>query len=154
MAKIDWIILCERAIVELQANTISLVALLENVTMPAPTPEMSRDGKQIGVPFRFYVVQQWIRTKAKIGERIPARLILKGPNKKQLITAEFNVDLTSAPKARVITQSLGFPLAGAGPYKCVVEAKQGSSWRTLREAEFNVVFLPSIGSTPKAPTRH
>lgn len=154
MAKVDWVVLCERAIIEAQAGTISLVALLENVSMPAPPSEITQPGQLIGVPFRFYVVQQWMRAKAKISERVPARLVLKGPNSKQFGITEFSVDLMAAPRARVITQLGGFPLAGAGTYKCLVQAKQGKGWRTLREAEFNVVFLPTILDSQKAPTRH
>lgn len=154
MAKVDWIILCERTIVEAApGNTISLVALLENVTTLAPPPEITQDGK-FGVPFRFYVVQQWVRAKPKISERVPARLMLKAPNNKQFPVAEFSVDLTTAPKARVISVLAGFPLAGAGIYKCLVQAKRGQSWRTLRETEFNVVYVAGPIEGRKMPTRH
>lgn len=151
MAKVDWVILCERAIIEAQANTISLVALVENLNMPAPPPEMSQPGKSVVVPFRFYIVQQWLRARPNIAERVPARLALKGPDNKQMPIMEFSVDLTAAPRARVITQAPGLTLAGEGIYKFLVQAKQGSSWRTLREAELNVVFLPD---GRKTVTRH
>lgn len=151
MAKVDWVLLCERAIIEARSNTISLVALMENLNIPAPPPEISKPGRLVGVPFRFYVVQQWLRSRATISERVPARLALKGPDNKQISITEFNVDLTAAPKARVITQASGFTLAGEGIYRFLVQARQGSSWRTLREAELNVVFLPG---SRKPITRH
>src|ERR1700723_95675 len=142
MARLDWVILCERAVIEAcPGSTISLVGLLESVAMPAPPPEIAQQGQLVGVPFRFYVVQQWVRAQAKISERVPARVVLKGPNKKQFGIAEFSVDLTAGPKARVVSQLGGFPLAGAGIYKCLVQAKRGKDWRTLGETEFTVVFL-------------
>ena len=156
MAKVDWVILCERAVIEAPpGGTISLAAILESVTMPAPPPEITeKKGQLFGVPFRFYVVQQWLRAQPKISERVPARLMLKAPNGKEFGIAEFSVDLTAAPKARVISQVGGFPLAGEGTYRCLVQAKRGKGWRTLRETEFNVVFLaatPAKGQ--KIPTR-
>jgi hypothetical protein len=130
------------------------VGLLENVTIPAPPPEITQRGQLIGIPFRFYVVQQWVRAQPKISERVPARLMLKGPNGKGFGLAEFSVDLTAAPKARVISLVGGFPLAGVGIYKCLVQAKRGKGWRTLRETEFNLVFLVGPAKDRKIPTRH
>jgi hypothetical protein len=142
MARVDWVILCERAVIESPpGNTVSLVGLLETVSMPAPPAEITEKGQLVGVPFRFYVVQQWVRAQPKISERVPARVVLKGPNKKQFGIAEFSVDLTAVPKARVVSQLGGFPLAGAGIYKCLVQAKRGKDWRTLGETEFTVAFL-------------
>jgi hypothetical protein len=155
VAKVDWVILCERAVIEAPpGGTISLAAILESVTMPAPPPEITQKGQLIGIPFRFYVVQQWVRAQPKISERAPARLLLKLPNGKEFGLAEFTVDLTAAPKARVISQVSGFPLAGEGTYRCLVQVKRGKGWRTLRETEFNVVFLAVPTKGQKAPTRH
>ena len=155
MAKVDWVILCERAVIEAPpGSTISLVGLLETVTIPAPPAEIAQKGQLLGVPFRFYVVQQWVRAQPKISERVPARILLKGPNKKQFPIAEFSVDLTAAPKARVISLLGGFPFAGAGTYKCLVQAKRGKGWHTLGETEFNVAFLADPTWGQKIPTRH
>jgi hypothetical protein len=141
MAAVEWMILCERAIIEAQAGTVSMMALVENVTLQAPPKELTSDGQTLLVPFRFYAVQQWLRSRPKKAEKPLARMLLVGPNNKELGHSDFTVDLSSTPKARVIIQSGGFPLMGEGPYKCVVQAKIGKTWRTLASTEFSVVFL-------------
>lgn len=142
MAKVDWVILCERALIEERAGTMSMVALVENVTVPAPPLEIAK--QLFGVPYRFYVVTQWVRAKPKIGERVPARTILKAPHGKKFGLAEYTVDLTVNSKVRLITQSGGFPLAGPGVYSCLVQAKRGASWHTVGQTEFNVIYAPSV----------
>lgn len=123
MAVFQWVILCERAIIEEGAKTVSLISMLENIQLPAPPPGLFKSG-QAGpvVPLRFFVVQQWSRSKPKAGERVAGRIRLSGP-KGEFGSQEFVVDLTGSQRARVISQSIGFPLQGPGLYKCVIEAR-------------------------------
>jgi hypothetical protein len=149
MAKVDWAILCERAIAEAQANTVSLVCILENITLAGVPPA---DLKNVGVPFRFYVVQQWVRTKSQISEMVEGRVVLKSPDGKQLGHMDYQVDLRKTPAARVISQIPAFPYAGVGVYKVQVQIKQGSTWRTLRETQFNLIAGPGVANVaPIAP---
>jgi hypothetical protein len=154
MAKLDWVILCERAIIEAQSNTVSIISTVESVGLPSPPPELTQSGQQIGVPFRFYAVQQWARSKLSVAEETPGRIVLKGPDGKQYGQMDFIVDLTKTPKARVISLALGFPLVGAGAYKCIVQVKSGKGWRALGETEFAVVFTPSPPDAGQAVTKH
>src|SRR5882724_7424759 len=114
MASVDWVILCERAIAEAQANTLSLVCILENITLAGAPPA---DLQNVGVPFRFYVVQQWLRAKPQISEMVGARIALKSPGGKQIGHIDFAVDLRRTPAARVISQIPAFAYAGIGVYK-------------------------------------
>jgi hypothetical protein len=155
VAKLDWVILCERAVVEAApVNTVSLVALIENISILTPPKEITKTGQIIGVPFRFYAVQQWSRGKAKKGERTSGRLVFKGPNGKEFGNTLFNVDLMAVPRTRLVTQAMGFPLVGAGAYKCIVEVKRGKGWRALQETEFNVILLPRGSEQLGTSTRH
>lgn len=140
MASLQWAILCERAIVEDKANTVSLISVLENVTLPKPPAGAIPADQRPFVPLRFYVVQQWARSKSTIGERVPGRVLLIGPNREQFGAAEFVVDLTAAPRARIISQAIGFPLFGSGTYACVVQAQVRTTWRKVGRVEFGVVF--------------
>jgi hypothetical protein len=150
MAKLDWVILCERAIIEAQSNSVSIVSIVENVGLVSPPPGMTQPGQQIGVPFRFYAVQQWSRSKLSAAEETPGRIVLKGPDGKQYGQMDFIVDLTKTPKARVISLAMGFPFLGAGAYKSIVQMKRGKGWRTMGESEFIVAVTP----TPPAQTTH
>jgi hypothetical protein len=141
MARLHWVIVCERAILEEQARTVSLMSVVENIQIPRPPKSAGPDGSPIFIPFRFYVVNQWGRANPKIGERLSSRIRLLAPSGKQYGSSEFLVDLVAAPKARVICQAIGFPLEGAGTYRCVVEAKVRTKWRKAGDTEFSVTFL-------------
>jgi hypothetical protein len=141
MAVFQWVILCERAVIEEGAKTISLVSILENVQLPTPPRELTKPGQAVPlVPLRFFVVQQWSRSKPRVGERVPGRVRLVGP-KKEFSAQEFVVDLTGSERARVISQTIGFPLQGPGLYRCIIEAKLKMKWKTVGGTEFSVAYV-------------
>lgn len=153
MAVLQWVIICERAIVEEQARTVSLMSIVETITLPPPPPEMLTQEARPLVPFRFYVVHQWSRSNPKIGERAAGRVLLVGPNGEEFGTSEFVVDLTASERARVIGQTIGFPLFGAGVYKCLVQSKVRTRWRKLGQTEFGVTFVDGSANPQRQPTR-
>ena len=82
---------------------------------------------------------------------VAGRVALKAPDGKLLGHMDYMVDLRKTPKARVISQIPAFPYAGVGLYKGHVQIKHGSTWRTLREAEFSVAAGPVVANvTPVA----
>lgn len=141
MAVLDWVILCERVILEERARAVSMISILENIQLPTP-PEGLSNADEPGpvVPLRFFVVQQWTRSKPKVGERLTGRVRLVGPAS-QFGARDFLVDLTGTPRARIISQTIGFPLQGEGRYRCIVEANVKTKWRKAGETEFNVVYV-------------
>lgn len=154
MAVFQWVILCERVIIEESAKTVSLISMIENINLPSPPPELFKDGKRPLVPFRFYVVHQWARSKPKIGERIPGRVLLVSPSGEEFGTSEFVVDLIATPQARVIGQTIGFPLYGQGVYSCVVQAKVRTKWRKVGGTQFSVAFTDGSTVGSKRSVRH
>ncbi|MGA8939909.1 MAG: hypothetical protein WB439_12170, partial [Acidobacteriaceae bacterium] len=141
MATLRWAIACERAIIEEQTGVISLVAILETINLPPPPPGFLEQQQRPVVPYRFYLVHQWARSDPAIGERVPGRVLLIAPDGQQYGSAEFVVDLTATPRARMIGQTIGFPLFGEGSYKCVIETKLRNKWRKVGETEFGVAFI-------------
>jgi hypothetical protein len=122
---------------------------LENITLAGAPPA---DLKGVGVPFRFYVVQQWVRTKAQISEMFEGRMALKSPDGKLLGHMDYAVDLRKTLAARVISQIPAFAYAGAGIYKVQIQIKRGSTWRTLRETQFTLLIGPGVANVaPIAP---
>lgn len=149
MAILQWTIICERAIIEEQTKTVSLMSMVENITLPLPPADFAKQVPPPLVPFRFYVVLQFARSKPGIGERAPGRVLMIAPNEKQFGESEFVVDLTATPRARVILQTIGFPLMGAGLYRSLVQMKVRTQWRKAGQAEFGVVFTEQPVITPR-----
>lgn len=48
MAKCEWVIICERAIIEETAKTVSLMSIIENLALSAPPPGFLKQGQQPG----------------------------------------------------------------------------------------------------------
>src|SRR6185437_1534925 len=125
------------------AKTISIVSILENISLPAPNEEFLKQNQEGAagplVPLRFFVVHQWARSKTKVGERLASRVRLVGP-KGQFALQEYVIDLTASPRARVIGQVIGFPLQGPGVYKCIIEARTKAKWKKFGDTEFTVSY--------------
>lgn len=153
MAVLQWAIVCERTVIEQQTGVVSLVAILETVTLPPPPPGFLEKQQPPLVPYRFYLVHQWKRSNPDIGERVPGRVLLLAPNGQQYSSSEFLVDLTATPRARIIGQTIGFPLYGEGSYRCVIETKVRTKWRKAGETEFGVAFAQS-GTPRRSSRRH
>jgi len=154
MATLQWAIMCERAILEEQTGVVSLIAVLETVMLPPPPPSFLEDQQQRPVvPYRFYLVHQWARSNPEIGERVPGRILLLAPNGEQYGSSEFVVDLTAAMRARIIGQTIGFPLFGPGVYRCVIQTRVKTKWRKAGETEFGVAFVEPGATRPRPPSR-
>lgn len=140
MASLQWLLLCERAIVEDQAQTISLVSLLENIAIPAPPSPTAPDSQPFFLPVRFWIVQQWQRTNPKVGERVAVRVQLMGPDNKVFAAYEAVADLVTTPRQRLMSPVMGIPLVSQGIYKCVVQHKVRTKWRKAGIYEFGVSY--------------
>jgi hypothetical protein len=148
MAVFQWVILCERAIIEEGAKAVSLISILESIQLPAPPAHLPKAGRGGPiVPLRFFVVQQWSRSKPRMGERVGGRIRLIGP-KNEFGAQEFVVDLTGSQRARVITQAIGFPLQGPGLYRCIVEAKLKTKWTKVGGTEFSLAYMEAGPNLP------
>ena len=126
--------------IEEQSKTLSMISMLENLQLPGPPPGLAKRAQPLLIPQRFYVVQQWVRSKPKLGERAPGRVRMIGP-RAEFGTQEFVVDLTGTQRARIIGQAIGFPLQGPGVYRCVVETKHRTKWKRVGATEFTVTYL-------------
>ena len=145
MARCEWVIACERVVIEDEAKDVSLIAILETVMTPKPPESVVRAAAAQGpivLPLRFYVAHQWVRSNSKIGERTLTRTRLIGPDGKQFGSQEATVDLTGSKRARIISQALGRPVSREGMYRCVVEQKVRLAWRKAGETEFGFAYQP------------
>lgn len=145
MARLEWVILTERTIIEEHTHNVSLQSIVETITLPPPPEQLTKASQTIGVPFRFYVNQQWTRSKPNIEERVFGRVLLLGPNGKPYGQSNFEVDLVRTGRSHVIGQVMAFPLLGEGSYPVRVQVRHGTRWRTVGETQFAVVFNAQLG---------
>jgi len=153
MANFLWALVCERVIIEEQHKTVSFISIVENLNLPLPPANILAQTPPPFIPFRFFIVTHWSRSKQDIGERVPGRVLLIGPNGKEFGKMEFVIDLTGAPRSRVIGQTIGIPLMGAGVYTCVVQSQTRTKWRKVGQVEFTISFIGGA-SGPQAELSH
>ncbi|HZF31784.1 MAG TPA: hypothetical protein VE907_21880 [Gammaproteobacteria bacterium] len=147
MARLEWVIITERTIVEAQTGSVSLQSIVETILLAPPTDEPQEMGKKLLIPFRFYVNLQVVREDANRPERPQGRALLKGPDGKTYMEIALDVNLETHVRARVIGLCMGFPFLGAGEYPIVIQFRSGSRWRTIGRTQFAVAFTPQPPAT-------
>lgn len=135
MAKLLWIIACQRAIVDRENGTITLVDVVENVNIPAPPPEIA--AKKPLVPFRFAVVTQWERSDFDKSETLEGRVRLLTPSGKRYGESIFSL-MIQQRRAQIITAAHGFRYTGPGAYSVRVELNISGKWRKVGSTSFQV----------------
>jgi hypothetical protein len=134
MAKLAWVVICQRALVD-QTNNASLIQILEEISVPPPQ-EKNPSGALI--PIQAAVVTGWRRSNWKNPERFKVRIRLFAPDKKSHGESLLEVDLEGYQRSRCIAELPGIPYFGAGIYAIRVEVLSGKSWRKVGEADFTV----------------
>jgi hypothetical protein len=131
--------LCERVIVEQGANTISLIAVMNDLTVPVPA------GAEIppnaAAPQRWYVLTMWHRQTDESGRRFEQRVELIGPSGQTMVNAQAAVTF---PDAALIHRNVvtieGFPIGFAGAYTLRLSLREADQeWVTRAEYPLKVV---------------
>ena len=128
--KVIWAILCRNAITDQQSNNISLIEVIDEITIPAPppanVPETSEDS---GIALDASLVMLFARSHQDSPEVAQSRLRIVAPNGTQIQSVEQEIDLTEIPRARAIGRLIGLPtvLPQDGEYLLKIEAKAPDS---------------------------
>ena len=140
MAQLRWLHICEKALIERDTHSVSLIRIVERVRVPRPTPGPSPE-QPIVVPFSFSIAQRWERT-ADRAETLTVRVRLLNSSGKQFAQGESTIDLATHPAAHSIINVPGFPLGPPGPISVQVQTSaDGKRWRTVGKTMFALEFL-------------
>lgn len=151
MAQLRWSVLCERVITDQPPRgVVSLIDVLEEIRLPPPPADIDPKQRPL-VPLRFSLVNYWARTKRERPESAKARVRIFAPDRQQLSSTEFPVDLTVASQVRTVISSPGFPLHGEGDYEVVTEVASGTRWRAVSKQYFRLIYVDDVR---KKPIRH
>jgi hypothetical protein len=152
VAKLAWVVVSQRAIIDGPSNNLSLIDLLEEVTLP-PLPS-GIDPKMISViPLRLYVVGLWYRENLTKPETIDTRLVILAPNGKEVGNSAMRIDLRQHARVRSLVQMAGMPFAGVGMYRFITKRRSGKRWQIINEQLVEVKFVDA-GSKSKVKFMH
>jgi len=127
MARHIWSVLCKKAIVDRETNSITLfesIDSLESNEKIAPPPE-SGDSLIVVQNINPQLVTLWARSDFTKPETAVSRLTVVGPNGKKLKQPGNTVELTTSTRNRVIVEFSGLPFLGFGIYEFIVELQRG-----------------------------
>ena len=140
--KVLWGILCKNVIVNRDTNNITLVEVLERVTITATPPEEQPEPDQgINAMLDIHLVSSWARSDPNTPEMVYAKFRVVAPDGRSLASEELEVDLTESRYLRASGHLLDAPFAfsGEGQYLFKIETRPPepeSEWKEVYELPF------------------
>ena len=131
---------CERIIVEQGANSISLISVLQEVTVTPPASGLASDAVAATV---WYVLAMWQREDGEAVKPLKQRVTVEDPTGKTAIETFTDFDLTKGSH-RNIGMIQGLPVGVAGRYtlRLALQAEDGA-WKELATYPLAVKHSPA-----------
>ena len=137
-----WSVLCTKASIDRETNIVSLLEIVEEITIASPLPAATNGPVVLAVRAEF--VSLWERNRAQEPERALGRLTIQGPTGRPLGGAEFEINLGEKSRTRTIAKLEGLPVSGAGRHAMVVECRSvpENEWAQVARIPFELVIPP------------
>lgn len=145
MATNIWSVLCKSTAIDRDTNTLSLFEIIEGIEIQdipkeayedAPI-QLSGNGGDVAC-----LVSYWWRDDPSKKERAEGRCRVIGPNKKEIYSHAFKIDLTSHSKSRHILRFSGLLFCGPGIYQYTLQQRviteKSSRWRTVAKVPLDM----------------
>lgn len=141
--KVIWAILCQSTVIDRYTNNVSLLNVLEEITLTSAPPQEAsgRKGMGAGASIVFEIVALWVRSDLEVPERGYGRIRLATPDNQISTGQEFEVDLTQYLRLRHRTHISTLPIRGEGIYRFVIDGRTDTQdWVEMFEVPLRVVI--------------
>lgn len=134
-----WSVLCTRAIVDRQTNSLSLVDVLEQIQIDAPPPKAGEVGL---VPMQHVVATLLRRSELTQPAEGQMSLLVQAPDGTTILDQTRPANLMEHERLRVLTALRDFPVKSPGTYRFIVKlrCKDEPEWQQVASIPFEVVF--------------
>jgi hypothetical protein len=147
MARLNWTVFCERAVVDSSSNNLTLIGVLEEIHFQKPTVDIIKAaaGRTLSIPVKCALVAHWERSKENKAEPVCEMLIrLFDPKNVQQLEARQFIDLKTGKRARLIANIDSLPVTTPGRYAWrVYLGSDKKGWKPVGEAAYLVGFVES-----------
>ena len=135
--RVIWALLCKNTIVDRDTNNVSLINVVDELTVPASPPQGPP-----GAVFESIVLLDlsmailWVRSSPDVPESGEARVKVVAPDDSISLSPQLEVDLTQRPRVRALGHMLNspFPSWQEGEYRFKIEAKTNDlDWQEMFE---------------------
>jgi len=118
MARHVWSVLCERAIIDRDSESLSLIDVVDAVVYEAEIAP----GQVVQLPAELSLVSLWIRAVGAEPEAPEARFWIKSSSGDQLVVGDPRpIPLQDSPRAHLVFEVPFVPIGPSGRYEFVVE---------------------------------
>jgi len=125
MTECQWTIVCEHAVVDRFTNNLSLLHVVEQITVGG-SPET---GELMPIPFDIMTL--WERGDLESPEVAQTRTVIVAPNGDEISSTEIPVDLTEYRRLRARLRVVGMPFSGFGRYRLRVDLQDDGDWMVV-----------------------
>jgi hypothetical protein len=139
-----WTVVCTRALIDRDTNNISLVEVLEQLTVAGALPET--------INLVMEIVTLWERHDLDAPARGRAQVRLVTPDGQLANPLQYDVDLTTHVRTRSRVQVPGFPFRGFGRYEFRLELQPdgGVDWHEVSRTPLQIVAATEQIAAPGA----
>jgi len=139
-----WTVVCANAVIDRYTNNVSLLNVLEQVTVQG---NLAQAGL---LPLSLDVLTLWSRETPGVPETASARLTFRSSQDDILATHESDIQLTQNERLRSRVSFQGLPLRGPGTYIFQVDLLNPATSEYRKVAEVPLVVDESKGEALKA----
>lgn len=138
-----WSVLCSQSITNSQTNNLSLIEILEQLTI---TGSPLSEEQEVTIPAFFDVVSLWVREpRDQLADGFTRILFLSPANETLRDSGEHRIDLSEYQRARTIIRIQGFTIRGAGVYHLVVQMRdqEEMNWQSVARLPLEIRIQPA-----------
>ncbi len=145
-----WTIPCRQVVNDRDSNNVSLIEVLEEITLPVVLPPQPQLGL---VPAFFYVVTMWSRQDDEKPVEATGKLSIVSPSGEVVLEHEYPIDLREHKRLRSAAVLFGFPARQAGRYHLRTDyrLRSGEEWRPGGAYPVQVNMPADVSSTTTSP---
>ena len=134
-----WTVLCSQSITNAETHNVSLIEVLEQLTISGSPPSEEEGGLVAG---SFEIITLWARAQDDQPSRGRARILMRLPSGSETQGLEYEVDVVSHQRARVKSIIPGLPLRESGEYQFHVQLwdNEQAEWADVANIPLQIVF--------------
>jgi len=148
MAEHIWSVLALKTIVDKDTNTLSLMDVLETITVSGEGPAKYKKGEKVNIYLASVLTTFWTRSDKKKPESSEYRVSIYDPDKKKIGSNMIKLDLSKTLRVRSQLGFKVFPMRGFGSYEYKVEMKvkkgKKETWKKVALLPVEVVYNPNL----------
>jgi len=135
-----WSVVCGRAIVDQQTNSLTLVDVMEQLEIGAPPPS---EGERGVLPMQVIVATLWRQKELGTPAKGAYSLELKAPDDTEMFKQISDVDLTAHNRLRTFNAINGIPILGPGTYRFQIRLRLDGQedWIEVSSLPLEVVYV-------------